>query len=82
MSVLASIVDWSALLETVVASVVAGVGIAIAFSIAIYGAARFTEARRAGASLAAGAGATLTVVAVLTCLAAITAGILVMISDR
>lgn len=80
MVILASIVDWDALLETVGASLVGGVGIAIAFSLAIYGAARFADARRAGASPAAGAAALLTVVALAVCAAAITAGILVMAS--
>jgi hypothetical protein len=76
----ASIVDWEALLETVAASLVAGVGVAIAFSFAIYGATRFAEARRMGASLATVAAAALTVVALGACLAAITGGILVMTS--
>jgi hypothetical protein len=76
-AVFASIVDWEALLETVAAALVAGVGIAIAFSLAIYGVARFAEARRAGASLAAGAAATLAVVALIVCVGAITAGILI-----
>ncbi len=80
MGTVASIVDWQALLETVVASVVAGVGIAIAFSLAIYGATRFAEARRAGASLPTVVAAALTVVALGTCVAGITAGILVMTS--
>jgi hypothetical protein len=80
MDVLATIVDSDALLETVAVSLVAGVGIAIAFSLAIYGAARFAEARRAGASLAAGAAGILAVVALAVCAAAITAGILVMTS--
>jgi hypothetical protein len=71
----ASIVDWDALLETVAVSVVAGLGIVIAFSIAIYGAARFAEGRRVGASLETGLGATLALVALLVCLGAVVAGI-------
>jgi hypothetical protein len=77
---MASIVDWEALGKTVAASVVAGVGIAIAFSLAIYGATRFAEARRTGASLATVAAGGLTVLALGACLAAITGGILVMTS--
>jgi hypothetical protein len=73
-------VDWEALAETVAASVVAGVGIAIAFSLAIYGATRVAEARRVRASLATVAAAALTVVALGTCLAAIAGGILAMTS--
>jgi len=81
MGVFATIVDWEALLETVVAALVAGVGIAIAFSLAIYGVARFAEARRAGASLAAGAAALLAVVALVVCMGAITIGVVVMASS-
>ena len=80
MVLLGSIVDGEALLKTAAASLVAGVGIAIAFSLAIYGATRFMEARRAGASLAAGAAALLAVIALLVCVGTITAGILVMTS--
>ena len=74
----ASIVDWDALLETVAASVVAGLGIVLVFSIAIYGAARFAEGRRAGASLETGVAAAVTFVALLVSAAAIVIGILVM----
>ena len=77
---LASIADWEALLETVAASVVAGLGIVIVFSIAIYGAARFAEGRRVGAPVETAAAAVLTVVALLVCLGAIAAGIVVMIT--
>ena len=54
MTTFASIVDWDALLATVAASVIAGLGVVIAFSIAIYGAARFAEGRRVGAPLETG----------------------------
>jgi|NGEPerStandDraft_13_1074530.scaffolds.fasta_scaffold03390_2 hypothetical protein len=75
--VVAAIVDSDALLEAVVASVVAGVGITVAFSLAVYGATRFADARRTGASLAAAGAATLSVVALIVCVGAITAGILI-----
>lgn len=45
---LATIVDWAALGETVIAAFAAGVGVAFTFSVAIYGAARFAEASRQG----------------------------------
>jgi hypothetical protein len=76
----ATIVDWETLAETVAAAFVAGVGVAIAFSLAIYGAVRFSEARRADAALAAGAAGTLAVLAFAACVAAIAVGILVMAS--
>ena len=81
MGVFATIVDWEALLETVAAALVAGVGIAIAFSLAIYGVARFAEARRAGTSLAAGAAALLAVVALVVCVGVITIVVVVMASS-
>ena len=80
MTTFASIVDWDALLATVAASVIAGLGVVIAFSIAIYGAARFAEGRRVGAPLETGLAATLTVLALLGCVAAIVVGVLVMAS--
>jgi hypothetical protein len=76
----AEIVDWEALLDTVAAALIAGVGIAIAFSVAIYGVARFAEARRAGTPLVAGASAVLAGVALVVCTAAITVGVVVMAS--
>jgi uncharacterized membrane protein (DUF441 family) len=43
MSVLATIVDWSALGQTVIAALLAGVGVAFSFSLGILGAARLTD---------------------------------------
>jgi hypothetical protein len=43
MSLLATIVDWDALGQTVVAAFVAGVGVVLAFSLAILGGARLTD---------------------------------------
>ena len=47
-TLLASVVDGEALLDTVIASVVAGVGVTVVFSFAILGAAIFGDARREG----------------------------------
>jgi hypothetical protein len=78
----ATIVDTEALVESAAAAVLAGVGIAIAFSLAVYGAVRFAEARRGGGSLAAGAAAVLTIAALACCAAAITAGIVILVAER
>ena len=51
MSPLAVIVDTSALWQTVVAALIAGVGTTLAFSFALLGAIRFSEATRAGAKV-------------------------------
>ena len=43
---IATVVDWAALRDVVVASLVAGVGVTVAFSLAILGATRFADMRR------------------------------------
>jgi hypothetical protein len=75
---LATIVDAGALLKSVAAGLVTGTGITIAFSIAIYGTARFVDARRAGHPAIAGASALLAALAFAVCVAAIGAGLWVM----
>jgi cytochrome c biogenesis protein CcdA len=79
-AVLATVVDSKALLETVVASLLAGVGVTIVFSLAILGAALFGDARRDGRSGAATAAAGLTMVALAASAAVIVFGIVVMTS--
>jgi TM2 domain-containing membrane protein YozV len=71
-------IDTKALLETVIASFVAGVGITIVFSVAIFGAARFSELGRAGRNTAAVAYGIVGVVSALAFVAAIVVGIIVM----
>ena len=53
----AVVVETKELLETVVASLVAGVGVTVVFSIAIWGAARFVDLSRSERPLAAGGAA-------------------------
>jgi hypothetical protein len=77
---MATIVETKALLETVIASFVAGVGITAAFSVAIWGGARFVDLSRGGRPLAAGAAAALGGLALATTLAAVVVGIVVMMS--
>ncbi|HTR75192.1 MAG TPA: hypothetical protein VMH33_08025 [Solirubrobacterales bacterium] len=43
---IATIVDWSDLLQTIGASILAGVGITVAFSVVIWGTARFADLNR------------------------------------
>ena len=45
-AVIATVVDWAALRDVVVASLAAGVGITVAFSLAILGLTRFADMRR------------------------------------
>jgi hypothetical protein len=71
----AQIVDWAALGKVVVASLAAGIGLTLCYSLAIAGAARFGDKRRAGRPVEAAIYAALA----LTGLAATAAGIVVAI---
>ena len=75
---MAVVVETKQLLETVVASLVAGVGITAVFSVAIWGVGRFADLSRDDRPLAAGAAAVLAGLAVLFTLAAVAFGIVVM----
>jgi hypothetical protein len=75
---LATIVDTQALLKSVIAAFIAGVGVTLIFSLAILGASRFVERSRDGRPVAAMAFGALGVVAVGTALAVVTLGIIVM----
>ena len=77
---LATIVETEDLLKTVIASLVAGVGVTVVFSIALWGAARFAELSREDRPLAAGAAAGLAITGFLATLAVIALGIVVMTS--
>jgi hypothetical protein len=81
MSLLATIVDTEALLKTVAASFIAGVGITFTFALAILGAARFVDLRSEERPLAAGVFAVVGLIALAACGVAIAFGIVVMISD-
>jgi hypothetical protein len=75
---IATIVEGKALLETVLASVVAGVGVTFVFSIAIWGVARFVDLSRGERPVAAGAAAAVAATALAATAAAVVVGILVM----
>jgi hypothetical protein len=76
----ATIVEGKELLETVLASVVAGVGITLVFSIAIWGVARFADNSRSERPLAAGAAAVVAALALLATAAVVVVGLLAMTS--
>jgi hypothetical protein len=75
---LATIVDTQALLKTIAASFIAGVGVTLIFSIAILGASRFADMNRDGRPAAAVAFGLLGVLALLAAGAAVVLGIIVM----
>jgi hypothetical protein len=78
---MATIVQTKDLLETVVASFVAGVGVTAAFSTAIWGGARFVDLSRGGRPVAAGAAAVIGGLALAVTLGAVVFGIVVMTSN-
>jgi hypothetical protein len=75
---LATLVDTGALLRTVAAAFVAGVGVTLIYSLAILGATRFAEMNRDGRPVAAASFGALAIVAVAAAAAAVTIGIIVM----
>ena len=77
---MAVVVETRELLETIVASLIAGVGITVVFSVAIWGVARFADLSRAERPLAAAAAASLAGGAVLITLAAVVFGVVIMSS--
>jgi predicted permease len=72
-------VETSELLQTVVVSVVAGVGVTIAFSIAIWGAARFVDLSRSERSVAAAAAAAAGILSLGVTLAAVVFGVIAIV---
>lgn len=80
MTTLATIVDTSALLKTVVYSFVAGIGLTLSFSLAIMGAAKLADAERAGGRFETGALALLTVASLAACAAIVAVGIIALAS--
>jgi hypothetical protein len=74
----ATIVEGRALLETVVASLIAGVGVTFIFSIAIWGFGRFADLSRSERPIAAGAAGTVAALALVAVGAAVVIGIIVM----
>jgi len=75
---IATIVEWEAVLDTILASVIAGVGVTLVFSIAIWGVARFVDYSRVERPLAAGAAGLVAALGLLATAAVLVVGILVM----
>ena len=77
---LATLVDGKALLQAVGASVVAGIGATFVFSVAIWGAARFSDLSREERPLAAGAAALVACLGLLATAGIVVVGIVAMTS--
>jgi hypothetical protein len=78
--VIATVVDWAALLDVVVASLAAGIGVTITFSLAILGTTRFAEMRREHRRAEEVAFGALAATGLAISLAAVIVGIVVMTS--
>lgn len=74
----AEIVETKELLQTVVFAFVAGVGVTVIFSVAIWGAARFVDLTQEDRPLTAGAAAVIGILALLAVVAAVVIGVIVM----
>jgi hypothetical protein len=77
---LGTIVETKDLVETVVYSVVAGIGVTAIFSVAIWGAARFADLSQEDRRLEAGVAAVVGVAALLAVVAVIVLAVVVMAS--
>jgi hypothetical protein len=75
---IATIVHTDELLQTIAASVIAGIGVTFLFSVGIWGAGQFTELSRSERPVAATAAALVGAVALLCVAAAVATGIIVM----
>jgi hypothetical protein len=75
---MATVVETKELAQTVIASLIAGVGVTAIFSVAIWGGARFVDFSRDGRPVAAAAAVAVGVLALATTLAAVVFGIVVM----
>lgn len=74
----ATIVEGRQLLETVIAAMVAGVGITCVFSISIWGFGRFADLSRTERPIAAAAAAAAATLSLVVVAAAVVVGIIVM----
>ena len=77
---LATVIEVAELAETALAALVAGVGVTLTFSIAIFGFARYTDLHFAGRSGAALAAGVLGALGLLASVGAVVVGIVVMVS--
>ena len=75
---LATVVETKELVQTVLASLVAGVGVTVTFSTMIFSAARFADFRRDNRLLAAGLAAALMTIGFLLTAAGIVIGLIAM----
>lgn len=73
-----TVIDWNALGQVVLYSLIAGVGVPAIFAVAVYGAARSTDPHRRRGGPGPAAYAILALVGAAVCLAAVVFGIYLM----
>ena len=78
MIVAGEIVDWAALFEVVYQALAAGLGVSLAFSLAVAGSTRFADEVRENRMTRAALFGILATLGLLVCVAAIVMGIVVM----
>ena len=78
---IATVVDWAALRDVVLYSLAAGIGVTIAFSLAILGSTRFSDMRRDERTVEAVVFAGLALFGLAVSFAAVAFGIVVMTSE-
>lgn len=76
---LASVVDADALLETTLSALIAGLAVAVSFSLVIVGSTRSADLRRAGRDVAALAAGVLAAAGIILFLTVIGVGMLVLV---
>ena len=78
MALVATVIDWGELGSTVAAAAVSAIGVALIFSLVVFGAARWLELRREGRDVLALGFAGMTILALAAFAAAIVGGLIVM----
>jgi hypothetical protein len=78
--IIATVVDWAALRDVVVASLAVGIGVVVAFSLAIMGLTRVADMRRDGRAIEAWGFAAVAVAGLAVCATAVVYGIILMTS--
>ena len=76
----AEIVDGGALLQVVWVSIAAGLGFSLVFSLAIAGAARASQQRRAGQGTTAAVWSVITLLCLVVCAVGVVFGVVVMLN--
>lgn len=78
--IFATVVDWEALFDVIVASLIGGIGVTVVFSFAIYGSTRFADMQREHRTLEAAGYAAIALAGLAITVATVVLGLFVMLS--